>query len=425
MVKDLFNYSYLIIILRNFQMTMAMSLNAIRAAAEQLKGVLIRTPTIFSPWLSALTNAKVYLKLENLQVTGSFKPRGSLIKMLQLSLAQRQRGVVTISAGNHAQGVAYHAQRLGVPATIIMPVSTPFAKIERTESYGAKVLLAGDSLSDLVDTMNELVIQEGLTVVHPFDDEAVIVGQGTVGLEMLEDVPELDTLIIPVGGGGLSAGVSLAAHALNPHIDIYGVQSIHCPAMIQLLYPHRWFMKPEPGSIALAEGIAVKVPGKITAPILKEHLKDIIAVSEEAIEAAMDGLMIHNKVIAEGAGAAGVAALMEHSLDFAGKTIGIVVCGGNVDSRVLAAVAMRSLVHQGKLVRLLIRINDTPGVLSKLSKIIGEQGANIYELSHQRLFNDYTAKMAEVEVVIETRNRDHVRLIIAALNDEGFKVSQK
>lgn len=392
----------------------------IMRAAEAIRGSLIHTPTVECLELSKLIHGKVYLKLESLQITNSFKPRGALIKMMQLSDDEKSRGVVAMSAGNHAQGVAYYANKLNIPAIIVMPINTPAAKIERTQALGATVVLSGENLSESAERAQELIETDGLTLVHPYDDPAIIAGQGTIALEMMHDVPDLDTLIIPVGGGGLAAGMSIAAKTLKPEIHIYGVQSTYCPAMIQAIYPERWFMPPEPGTPPIAEGIAVKHPGVLTREILKEHLHDMIAVSDGQIESAIDHLLTHVKVVAEGAAASGVAALLAEPELFTGKTVGVVICGANIDSRVLSSVALRSLVRQGKMVWLKIQIYDAPGVLAKLSKIIGDNGGNIFDVYHQRLFSLIGAKMAELDAVIETRDANHARKIVEKLIEGGF-----
>lgn len=401
-------------------MVMSVSFQDIVRAEKAIHGNLIRTPTVECLELGHLIHGKVYLKMESLQVTNSFKPRGALIKMLQLSDAEKSCGVVTMSAGNHAQGVAYHAKKLGIPAIIVMPVNTPIAKIERTQALGATVVLSGENLSESAEKVQELIAAEGFTLVHPYDDPAIIAGQGTIALEMMQDVPGLDTLIIPVGGGGLAAGMSIAARALKPEIHIYGVQSTYCPAMIQAIYPERWFIPPEPGIPPVAEGIAVKHPGVLTREILKAHLHEMIAVTDDHIESAIDYLLTHVKVVAEGAGASGVAALLTEPELFTGKTVGVVICGANIDSRILSSVVLRSLVRQGRMVRLKIQIYDAPGVLAKLSKIIGDNGGNIFEVHHQRLFSLIGVKMAEVDAVIETKDTYHAQIIITKLIEGGF-----
>lgn len=401
-------------------MAISITFEDIMRACKAIQGNLIHTPITKCPELGSLIHGHVYLKLESLQVTNSFKPRGALIKMLQLSDAEKSCGVVAMSAGNHAQGVAYYAKELGIPAVIVMPINTPVAKIERTQALGATVILSGENLSEAAEKAHELVETEGLTLVHPYDDPAIIAGQGTIAVEMMQDVPELDTLIIPVGGGGLAAGMSIAAKTLRPEMHIYGVQSTYCPAMIQAIYPERWFMPPESGTPPVAEGIAVKHPGVLTREILKEHLHEMIAVTDNQIESAIDYLLTHVKVVAEGAGASGVAALLAEPELFTGKTVGIVICGANIDSRILSSIVLRSLVRQGKMVCLKIQIYDAPGVLAKLSKIIGDNGGNIFEVHHQRLFSPIGAKMAEVDAVVETRDVNHAQKIIEKLIEGGF-----
>lgn len=395
-------------------------LSHIQQAALALNDVVLRTPTLLSLGLSDRTGAKVFLKLENLQIMGSFKTRGAYIKITQMSEAQRRQGVITMSAGNHAQGVAYHARTFGIPATIVMPKDTPLAKIESTRRLGATLVLEGHDLAEAADFATHLANQEGLTFIPPYDDPAIIMGQGTVALEMLADVPDLEVLIIPVGGGGLAAGMAIAAKAMNPTIEIVGVQAASCPAMTKALYPDRSFPTPLPSVAPLAEGIAVPSPGLLTREILKEHLSDIILVTEEDIERAIEDLAVHGKVIAEGAGAVGVSALIATSERFQGRNVGIVIGGGNIDVRLLSSLLLRGLVRQGKLVRLKIDIRDAPGLLGRLSQVIGQAGGNIFEISHQRLFNHITVKMAEVDVVVETRDRAHTQDIIAALQEAGF-----
>lgn len=396
-----------------------MNLNDIINAADKIQGILYRTPLVPAPWLSKKIGGEVFLKLENLQYTSSFKPRGALIKMLKLTSEQRNRGVVAMSAGNHAQGVAFHAQHMKISATIIMPVTTPIAKVERTRSYGAKVILSGNNLAESEITARQYV-EQGLAFVHPYDDEDVITGQGTVALEMLQDQPDLDTLIIPVGGGGLAAGCAIAAKAMNPDIKLYGVQSTACPAMIHSLYPERWFMPPDSTVLPLAEGIAVKNPGVLTREILRQHMTDMIAVEDHEIEDAVDALSMGGKVVAEGAGAAGVAALIQNPELFIGRRVGIIVCGGNIDSRVFSSLIMHSLVRQEKFIRIKVKIPDTAGTLGKVTTIIGELGGNIFELVHQRHFTAHTSKMTDLEVTIETRGRDHSNQIIQKLTDTGY-----
>jgi len=392
----------------------------IQKAAKTLKNVVLHTPVLAFPWLSEQTGASVFLKLENLQRLSSFKARGAYVKLSQLSEGQRRKGVIAMSAGNHAQGVAYHAQLLGIGATIVMPENTPFSKIESTEKWGCTLILKGRNLSEAGEFAAHLAERDGLTLVHPYDDPAIIAGQGTVALEMLADVPDLDVLVIPIGGGGLASGMAIAAKAINPDISIVGVQSACCPAMAEVLYPGRVFPSWSFPASPLAEGIAVKSPGILTREILKEHLADIIIVTEEQIEAAIEDLLIYGKLVVEGAGAAGVAALMADPRPFVDRKVGIVICGGNIDARILSSLLLRGLVRHGKLVRLKVDINDAPGVLGQISQVIGQAGGNIFEVSHQRLFNHITVKMAEVDVIVETHSDAHAHHIVAALQAGGF-----
>jgi threonine dehydratase len=395
----------------------------IRAAAAAIKGEVMRTPTIAAPALSALTGAEIVLKLETLHPTGSFKERGALNKLKSLTPAQRKAGVIAMSAGNHAQGVAYHAQRLRIPATIVMPEGTPFTKIERTETYGATVLLRGEGLAEARQAADATAAERGLTFVHPYDDPAIIAGQGTIGTELLEDVPDLDAIVVPIGGGGLISGVATAAKALAPKTEIVGVQCARYSAMHQALRGE----KPAgagSGGQTIAEGIAVKEPGKLTRDIIAALVSDIILVEESALERAVDTLAGVAKLVVEGAGAASLAALFTAPQRFAGRKVGLVLCGGNIDARLLSSILMRGLVRAGKLVRLRVEIIDSPGVLGKITGIIGECGGNIVELYHQRLFQDVPVKEAEVDVVVETRNPAHVGEIIRALGAGGFRTRQ-
>jgi threonine dehydratase len=390
----------------------------IRRAAAAIAGAVERTPTIAAPGLSELAGCEIYLKLETLHRTGSFKERGALNKLLTLGPAQRQAGVVAMSAGNHAQGVAYHARRLGIPSTVVMPEGTPFIKIERTEAFGADVVLKGDSLVAAREAAETLAHEDGLTFVHPYDDPAVIAGQGTIALELLADRPDLDTIVAPIGGGGLISGIAVAAKALNPRIDIVGVQATLYPAM------HRLMRGEDPGPPAdaatLAEGIAVKEPGQLTRRIVESLVSDILLVDEAMLEDAVEILLDRQKLVAEGAGAAGLAAILAAPARFAGRRVGIVVSGGNIDVRLLASILMRSLVREGRLVRLRAELPDVPGALSRISGIIGKHAGNIVEVHHQRLFHDTSVKRAELDVVVETQNRRHVEVLIAALNAAGF-----
>src|SRR5271170_314158 len=391
---------------------------AVRQAAAAIEGAIARTPVIPAPAISELVGAEIHLKLETLHRTGSFKERGALNKLLTLDPTQRRAGVVAMSAGNHAQGVAYHARRLGIPATVVMPEGTPFIKIERTEALGADVVLKGDSLVAARQAAEILGHEDGLTFVHPYDDPAVIAGQGTVALELLADCSDLDTIVAPIGGGGLISGIAVAAKALNPRIDIVGVQSTLYPAMYRVM--RRQDPGPTADAATLAEGIAVKEPGQLTRHIVEALVSDILLVDEAMIEDAVEILLDRQKLAAEGAGAAGLAAILAAPARFAGRQVGIVVSGGNIDVRLLASILMRSLVHEGRLVRLRAELPDVPGALSRISGIIGKHAGNIVEVHHQRLFHDTSVKRAELDVVVETQNRRHVEVLIAALNAAGF-----
>jgi threonine dehydratase len=391
---------------------------AIQRAAAAIAGAVGHTPVIKAPAISERTGAELYLKLETLHRTGSFKERGALNKLLTLDAGERRAGVAAMSAGNHAQGVAYHARQLGIPATIVMPEGTPFTKIDRTEALGAKVVLKGDSLAAAREAADALACERGFVLVHPYDDPAVIAGQGTIALELLADRPDLDTLVVPVGGGGLISGIAVAAKALNPQIEIVGVQSTSYPSM------HRLMRGEDPGPPAaaatLAEGIAVKEPGRVTRQIVKTLVSDIVLVDDLMIEAAVEMLIERQKLVVEGAGATGLAAVLAAPERFCNRRVGIVISGGNIDARLLASILMRGLVREGRLVRLRSELPDMPGALSRLSGVIGKHAGNIVEVHHQRLFHDTSVKRAELDVVVETQNRRHVEVLIAALVEAGF-----
>jgi threonine dehydratase len=397
---------------------MTITLADVEAARRTIAGQVLRTPMLPAPKLSALTGATVHVKYENLQVTNSFKERGALNKLAALGAAERARGVIAMSAGNHAQGVAYHARRLGIPATIVMPEGTPFTKIERTAAHGATVVLRGAGLSEAHREAAALAAEHGLTFVHPYDDTAIIAGQGTIALELLADHPDLDAIVVPIGGGGVIAGIAVAAKALSPAIEIVGAEAALYPSMRQALSGGA---QPAPaGGQTIAEGIAVKEPGKLTKAICAALVADILLVGESALERAVAMLLDSQKLVVEGAGAAGLAALLSYPERFRGRKVALVLCGGNIDARLLSSILMRGLVRAGKLVRLRVEISDSPGVLAQISRIIGDQGANIVEIYHQRLFQDVPVKLAEVEVVLETRNASHVGEIVAALEAGGF-----
>lgn len=385
-------------------------------AAGSLAGHVLHTPCVPAPELSRLCGADVRLKLENLQVSGSFKTRGALNCLLALDDEQRRAGVVAMSAGNHAQGVAYHARRLGIPATIVMPRTTPFTKVERTERLGARVLLQGTTLSEAEQVAHELANSDGLAFIHPYDDARVIAGQGTVALEMLADCPDLDCIIVPVGGGGLIAGMALAIKARRPSLKIIGVQSELYPSMMQAMHGRPIRASGE----TIAEGIAVKIPGSLTLPVVRDLVDDILLVGEAGLERSVQLLMEAQKIVAEGAGAAPLAAMLRHRRRFEGRNVGLVVSGGNIDARLLASILMRSLCHAGRLARLRIEISDAPGMLAKATTIIGDGGGNIIEIYHQRLFSDVPVKYADVDVVIETTSIHHVTAIIETLRAAGF-----
>ena len=395
---------------------MTVTLADIRAAAAALEGHIVRTPTVPAPALSAELGCEIWLKLETLQHTGSFKPRGAFIKIRSLTPAQQRAGVIAMSAGNHAQGVAFWAGRLGIPATIVMPKATPFSKVERTRALGATVELHGETLSESARHAETLAKRDGLTFVHPYDDERVIAGQGTLALEMLEDAPDLDALVIPIGGGGMAAGIAVAAKALTPGIEIIGVQARLYPAMAEALAGGA----PTSGGDTLAEGIAVKQPGLITREIIRASVAEILLVGEAEIERAVQRLAEVQKVVAEGAGAAGVAAILANRERFRGRRIATVVCGGNIDSRILASVLMRGLLRDGRMARLRVELSDAPGNLARVATLIAESGGNIVECYHQRLFQDVPIKHAELDVVVETRDAEHVREILERLRAAGF-----
>ena len=398
---------------------MAVSLTDIRAAAARISGAVERTPFVRSRTLSALTGAEVFLKFENLQFTASFKERGALNKLLSLSAEERGRGVIAMSAGNHAQAVAYHAARLGIPATIVMPKGSPNTKIKNTRVHGARVLLEGESLHEAGAHARGLAAREHLVFVHPYEDPLIIAGQGTVALEMLETVPDLDVLVVPVGGGGLISGIATAAKGLNRHIKIFGAESKTYPSMHQRLNN----LPVNVGGDTIAEGIAVKDVGDIAFEIIKSLVEEVLIVEEETIERAVVALIEIEKTVAEGAGAAALAALLEHPSRFAGKRVGLPISGGNIDSRVLASVLMRGLVRDARLVRLRVTMPDVSGSLAKVATLIAEAGGNIVEIQHQRIFGTASVRSPEVEFLIETRDREHTEALVGLLQKNGIRVS--
>ena len=393
-------------------MALAIGIDDVRAAAGVLDGQIVRTPTVPAPALGDRLGCGLWLKLENLQVTGSFKARGALIKLTGLPADARANGVIAISAGNHAQGVAYHAGRLGIPATIVMPQSAPFTKIEATERHGARVILHGEGLADCIDQAEALAAREALTPVHPYDDPAIMAGQGTVALEMLADVPDLDALVVPVGGGGLIAGIAVAAKALRPEIEIFGVQSDRYPTFVRG-GPHC------PGGATLAEGIAVARPGALTGAVIAQLVDHVLQVTDSQVEQALSLLAEIGNVVAEGAGAAGVAGMLAHNAAFAGRRVGAVVCGGNIDNRVLASILTRGLIVDGRLVRLRVQAQDRPGALARIVDRVAAAEGNIVDVAHHRLALETSVKYVDIEFLIETRSRAHGDAIIAALAEIG------
>jgi threonine dehydratase len=389
------------------------------AAATLAALDIARTPSIAAARLGRHVDMPVFLKLENLQRTGSFKVRGAGNKIASLSPAERARGVIAMSAGNHAQGVAYHAQRLGIPATIVMPRGTPFTKIERTQMLGARVVIEGATLGESAAFAHDEARRGDLVFVHPYDDPLVIAGQGTVAREFLADIPDLDVLVVPIGGGGLISGCAIAAKAMRPSIRVIGVQSALYPAMLRALEGDA---REITGGPTLAEGIAVKTPGDLTRRIVAALVDDIVLVDEHAIEAAVNLLLVEEKILAEGAGAAGVAALMTRGERCQGGRVGVVVCGGNIDARIAASILMRGLAASGRLARLRIEIPDAPGMLARVTQAIAGAGGNIVEIVHQRLFHDVPVTRADVDVVLETRGGEHLAAIVAALHAEGLGV---
>jgi threonine dehydratase len=391
----------------------------IAEARATLAGQIERTPCLKSRTLSDILGCELWLKFENLQFTASFKERGALNYLSVLDDQERAKGVVAMSAGNHAQGVAYHASRLGIPATIVMPEGTPQVKVENTARFGAEVIVTGATLEDAFEAATAIGNARGLTFVHPYDDPRVIAGQGTLGFEILEAAPDVDCLIVPIGGGGLISGIAIAAKSLRPDLEIIGVQAELFPAMYNLI---KGADLPARGD-TLAEGIAVKAPGRLTSAIVRQHVDDIVLVSEMALERAVAQLINIEKTVVEGAGAAGLAAIFANTTRFRGRKVATVLCGGNIDTRLLASVLTRDLARQGRLAQLTIDLQDRPGQLARVANILGEAGANIVEVLHQRVFSDLPAKGAELEVVIETRDRDHLEMTIAALETNGLTVA--
>jgi len=399
--------------------TLPVTIDDVRAAHARIRDSIVRTPTFISKTLSNLTGATVYLKFENLQFTAAYKERGALNTLLQLDEAARAKGVIAASAGNHAQGLAYHAHRLGIPATIVMPTTTPIVKVTQTEGHGAHVVLEGENFDAAYAHARQLEQECGFTFVHPFDDPRVIAGQGTVALEMLEDVPAIDTFLTPIGGGGLISGMATVAAAADHPIEVVGVQAELFPSMYNRINGTQY---PCAGD-TLAEGIAVKEPGGITADMVRALVDDIVLVSERSLEQAVSLLLQIEKSVVEGAGSAGLAALLEHPERFKGKTVGIVLCGGNIDTRLLANVLLRDLARSGRLARLRIRLQDQPGALYHVVRIFSEQRVNIIEIYHQRVFTTLPAKGLITDIECESRDRAHLDRLVAALKAADYEVT--
>jgi threonine dehydratase len=392
------------------------SLNDIEAAQTILNGRILRTPMLPAPKLSALTGAEIFVKYENLQVTNSFKERGALNKLASLGAADRARGVIAMSAGNHAQAVAYHAARLGIAATIVMPVTTPAVKVAATRAYGAAVVLHGETVAEAQSKAEDLQAAQNLLFIHPYDDPRIIAGQGTIAIEMLDERADLDCLIVPIGGGGLISGNAVAAKAINPRIEVVGVEAELYPSMWNALHG-----EDRPcGGATLAEGIAVKNVGKLTLPIIRDLVSDVVLVSESQLERAVNAYLTLQKTMAEGAGAAGLAAMLKEPSRFKGKRVGLILCGGNIDPRIIASIMVRELERGEQIVSFRLTIPDRPGVLGLIATRLGELGANILEVDHKRLFLDVPAKGARLDVTVETRDHAHAEEIISALAADGY-----
>lgn len=399
-------------------MALPITIDDIHAAARTIAGAVERTPLRPSRTLSEIAGCDIWLKFENLQFTASFKDRGAYNKLMSLSPDERQRGVVAMSAGNHAQGVAYHAGRLNIPATIVMPVTTPFSKVKHTKGFGARVVLDGVTLSDSSIRAHEIAEKEGLVFVHPYDDPKIIAGQATVAVEMLFDAPHLDAIVVPIGGGGLISGIAIAAKALRPEIDIYGVQTRVYPSMFNAVKGEKL---PCAGQ-TMAEGIAVKDAGNLTTPVVRELVKDILLVGESDIEHAIASLLEIEKTLVEGAAAAAYAAVIANRALFAGRKVGLVLSGGNIDMRLLSNVILRELAREGRILSLIIEIVDRPGVLAQIANLVGEAGGNILEVIHNRMATDTSAKLAHLGMTVETRDAEHAAEIKKRLEAAGFKL---
>ncbi len=397
-------------------MTLCLTLEDVRAAQTRIADQLSNTPCLHSRTLTQLTGAQIYIKFENLQFTASFKERGALNRLLQLTDDERRRGVCTMSAGNHGQAVAYHAHRLGIPATIVMPRHTPFVKVQHTRSHAATVVLHGDTLVEAFEHSQQILAEQGLTFVHPYDDPQVMAGQGTIALEMLAAEPDLEQLVVPIGGGGLIAGMAVAAKAISPGIDVIGVQSASYPSMRAALTGAEALCQGN----TIAEGIAVKSAGLLTREVVRALVGDIVLVDENELERGIALLLNVEKTVAEGAGAASLAAILAQPERYRGRKVGVILSGGNIDPRLLASVIMRELVREQRIVTLRIPIADQPGALSRVTHVIGEQGGNILDVFHRRLSMNVPAKSATLELSFESRDSGHAEAIVAAVRAAGF-----
>ena len=396
------------------------TIDDIRAAAERIKGAVVRTPMLVSRTLSEIVGAEVWLKFENLQFTAAYKERGALNKLLQLSPEERERGVIAASAGNHAQAVAYHAKRLGIPATIVMPANTPTVKVTQTAGHGAEVVLHGDMFDDAYAHARELALEKGYVFVHPFDDPQIIAGAGTTAVEMLEEAPDLDMIVVPIGGGGLMSGVSIASRALKPDIELIGVEAELYPSMKCAIQGCHMPL----GGDTLAEGIAVKQPGELTSRILKDNANDVVLVPERDLERAVAMLVGIEKTVVEGAGAAGLAAMLHEPERFRGTKVATILCGGNIDTHLLANVLVRGLVREGRIARLRVAVQDQPGALAAITRQVYEAGANVIEIRHSRIFNALPAKDTVIEVECEAKDPQTIDDVVARLETVGFRVER-
>jgi len=396
---------------------MSITIQDIQNAAKVLQGNIESTPCMHSRTLSNICGAEVYLKFENLQFTASFKERGALFKLSSLTENERKQGVIAMSAGNHAQAVAYHAKQLGIPVVIIMPRYTPDIKVEHTRSYGAEVILDGETFDDAANITFDIARQRNLVLIHPYDDEKIIAGQGTVALEVLDSQPELDALLVPIGGGGLISGIAVAAKAIKPTIDIIGVETSLFPSMYNQLHNKQ----AEIGGSTIAEGIAVKQPGKLTFEIIQKLVDDILLVDEDKIESAVQLLLEVEKTVTEGAGAIGLAALLQNKQRFSGRKVGLIISGGNIDMPVLASVIQRGLVRSGRLSRIRIQLQDIPGSTSRASTCIEDNKAKIVEIHHHRTFTSQPIQVVEVEFILQTKGQEHLESILLSLHQSGFK----